>query len=69
MYREPELAKQELITEMSSESDSEPPDSPLDASVRLYPIKPRPVLQRRNTITGASPVSVRPSQAIEQVRH
>lgn len=58
---------QETEIETSSSSDSEPLDSPLETSGRVYPLKPRPVLQRRNTITGASPTSKRPHQAIEQV--
>ncbi|XP_023021826.2 connector enhancer of ksr [Leptinotarsa decemlineata] len=52
-------------TELTS-SDSEPPDSPLDANCRMYPLKPRPILQRRNTITGATPTNKRPYPSIEQ---
>ncbi|KAG5898199.1 hypothetical protein JTB14_005579 [Gonioctena quinquepunctata] len=55
----------DVETEMSS-SDSEPPDSPLDANCRMYPLKPRPILQRRNTITGATPTNKRPYPSIEQ---
>lgn len=35
-------------------------------SSRVYPLKPRPVLQRRNTITGAIPFYRTPSVSIEQ---
>lgn len=56
----------DVETELSS-SDSEPPDSPLDVTCRMYPLKPRPILQRRNTITGATPTSKRPYPSIEQV--
>ncbi|KAJ8946682.1 hypothetical protein NQ318_019997 [Aromia moschata] len=55
----------DIETELSS-SDSEPPDSPLDVSGRMYPLKPRPILQRRNTITGATPTNKRPYPSIEQ---
>ncbi|XP_030757518.1 LOW QUALITY PROTEIN: uncharacterized protein LOC115883312 [Sitophilus oryzae] len=33
---------------------------------RMYPIKPRPILQRRNTITGTTPTNKRPNTSIEQ---
>uniref|UniRef100_A0A1Y1M4E1 Connector enhancer of kinase suppressor of ras 2 n=1 Tax=Photinus pyralis TaxID=7054 RepID=A0A1Y1M4E1_PHOPY len=62
----PVVQQSETETEISSSSDSETLDSPLDGSRRVYPLKPRPVLQRRNTVTGASPTSKRPQQAIEQ---
>ncbi|XP_050502012.1 uncharacterized protein LOC114337798 isoform X1 [Diabrotica virgifera virgifera] len=52
-------------TELSS-SDSEPPDSPLDSSCRMYPLKPRPILQRRNTISGGTPTNKRAHPSIEQ---
>ncbi|XP_056638089.1 uncharacterized protein LOC130446068 isoform X1 [Diorhabda sublineata] len=52
-------------TELSS-SDSEPPDSPLDSSCRMYPLKPRPILQRRNTISGGTPTNKRAYPSIEQ---
>ncbi|KAJ8920841.1 hypothetical protein NQ315_015633 [Exocentrus adspersus] len=55
----------DVETELSS-SDSEPPDSPLDVTCRMYPLKPRPILQRRNTITGATPTNKRPYPSIEQ---
>ena len=60
---------EETDAEMSSESDSEAPDSPLENSGRLYTIKPRAglQLQRRNTITGISPTITRSSHEIEQV--
>ncbi|XP_049822493.1 uncharacterized protein LOC109594029 isoform X2 [Aethina tumida] len=51
--------------ESTSSSDSEPPDSPIDGEGRMYPLKPRPILQRRNTITGATPTSKRPYLPIE----
>ncbi|RZC38913.1 uncharacterized protein BDFB_001973 [Asbolus verrucosus] len=56
----------DVDTELSSSDDSEPPDSPLDGSGRMYPLKPRPILQRRNTITGATPTSKRPYPSVEQ---
>lgn len=56
----------DVETELSS-SDSEPPDSPLDGPCRMYPVKPRSILQRRNTITGATPTSKRPYPSFEQV--
>lgn len=55
--------------ELSSSDDSEPPDSPLDGSGRMYPLKPRPILQRRNTITGATPTTKRPYPSVEQVNN
>lgn len=51
----------------SSDSDSEPPDSPLER-LRMYPVKPRPILQRRNTITGTTPTNKRPVTSIAEVR-
>ncbi|XP_018336617.1 uncharacterized protein LOC108745062 isoform X2 [Agrilus planipennis] len=62
----PTTENTELELESSSSSDSEPLDSPLVGTGRVYPLKPRPVLQRRHTITGASPISKRPYQAFEQ---
>lgn len=59
---------QDVENEELSSSDSEPPDSPLDGSCRVYPLKPRPILQRRNTITGSTPTNKRPYPSIEQVR-
>ncbi|CAH1971610.1 unnamed protein product [Acanthoscelides obtectus] len=55
----------DIETELSS-SDSEPPDSPLDGSCRMYPLKPRPILQRRNTISGATPTNKRPYPSLDQ---
>ncbi|XP_044267654.1 uncharacterized protein LOC123013286 [Tribolium madens] len=52
--------------ELSSSDDSEPPDSPLDGSGRMYPLKPRPILQRRNTITGPLPTSKTPYPYMEK---
>ncbi|EFA03078.1 uncharacterized protein cnk [Tribolium castaneum] len=52
--------------ELSSSDDSEPPDSPLDGSGRMYPLKPRPILQRRNTITGPIPTSKTPYPYMEK---
>lgn len=52
----------------SSDSDSEPPDSPLER-LRMYPVKPRPILQRRNTITGTTPTNKRPVTSIAEVRN
>ncbi|KAH1014052.1 hypothetical protein HUJ04_002948 [Dendroctonus ponderosae] len=49
-----------------SSSDSEPPDSPLEGNFRMYPVKPRPILQRRNTITGTTPTNKRPTTSIEE---
>ncbi|XP_044742809.1 uncharacterized protein LOC123305220 [Chrysoperla carnea] len=46
-----------------SDSDGSPPQS---LCPRVYPLKPRPVLQRRNTITGAIPFYRAPSISIEQ---
>ncbi|KAK4879133.1 hypothetical protein RN001_007279 [Aquatica leii] len=63
---QPVVPQSETETEISSSSDSESLDSALDGNRRVYPLKPRPVLQRRNTVTGASPTSKRPQQAIEQ---
>ncbi|KRT84398.1 PDZ domain-containing protein [Oryctes borbonicus] len=58
---------QELETESSSDNDTDTPDSPLnESSPTLFPLKSRPVLQRRNTITGASPTSMKPYPGIEQ---
>lgn len=65
--RLPPAIEQEELPELSSSSDSETPDSPLDGGLRMYPLKPRRVLQRRNTITGATPTSKRPYPKIEQV--
>ncbi|XP_076269271.1 connector enhancer of ksr isoform X2 [Rhynchophorus ferrugineus] len=47
-------------------SDSEAPDSPLEGSFRMYPVKPRSIPQRRNTITGTTPTNKRPTTSIEQ---
>lgn len=33
----------------------------------MYPVKPRPILQRRNTITGTTPTNKRPTTSIEEV--
>lgn len=69
-FRAPEVAveiKLDVEAEELSSSDSEPPDSPLDGSCRVYPLKPRPILQRRNTITGSTPTNKRPYPSIEQV--
>jgi connector enhancer of kinase suppressor of Ras 2 len=63
----PVIEPPDVETELSSSDDSEPPDSPLDGSGRMYPLKPRPILQRRNTITGATPTSKRPYPSLEQV--
>ncbi|XP_060516788.1 uncharacterized protein LOC132696152 [Cylas formicarius] len=62
---EEDLETQDVGVELSS-SDSEPPDSPLDVNCRMYPLKPRPILQRRNTITGTTPTSKRPYASIDQ---
>lgn len=51
----------------SSESEFGNPSSP--NSVRLYLPKPRIPVQRRATITGASPVSKHAPLSLEQVRH
>lgn len=66
-HRLPPVSEPQELSESSSSSDSEPPDSPLDGTARMYPLKPRPVLQRRNTITGATPTSKRPYPDIEHV--
>ncbi|KAK9870665.1 hypothetical protein WA026_008227 [Henosepilachna vigintioctopunctata] len=60
----------DLETEISeSDSDLEsPPDSPLDGSSRMYPLKPRPILQRRNTFTGGTSSSSLPFFSFEQCR-
>lgn len=68
MFRLAPIVQQPPL-ESESSSDSEPPDSPLESQGRVYPLKPRPVLQRRNTITGASPTSKRPHHSIEQVKN
>ncbi|KAK9737317.1 Connector enhancer of kinase suppressor of ras [Popillia japonica] len=58
---------QELESESSSDNDTDTPDSPLnEPPATLFPLKSRPVLQRRNTITGASPTSTKPYPGIEQ---
>lgn len=60
---------EELGTESSSDNDTDTPDSPLiEPAPSLFPLKSRPVLQRRNTITGASPTSTKPYPGIEQVK-
>ncbi|KAL3281327.1 hypothetical protein HHI36_004538 [Cryptolaemus montrouzieri] len=54
-----------------SESDSDigsSPDSPLDSGSRMYPLKPRPILQRRNTFTGGTSTSSLPFFSFEQCR-
>lgn len=64
------LRSEEEISNVEAElssSDSEPPDSPLEGSFRMYPVKPRPILQRRNTITGTTPTNKRPTTSIEEV--
>lgn len=51
-----------------SDTDIDPPDTELVEPATLYPpIKSRRGLQRRNTITGASPTS-KSYPGIEQVR-
>lgn len=67
VFRVPPVSEPQELSESSSSSDSETPDSPLDVSGRIYPLKPRPVLQRRNTITGTTPTSKRPYPDIEHV--
>lgn len=52
--------------ESDSGSECETPDSPLENSGRMIPFKPRSVLQRRNTITGATPTNKQSSHEIEQ---
>lgn len=66
--RIPPVTEPPELPELSSSSDSETPDSPLDGGLRMYPLKPRRVLQRRNTITGATPTSKTPYPKIEQVK-
>lgn len=70
-FRAPEISVEIFNGEDNyqlSSSDSETPDSPLDGSCRVYPLKPRPILQRRNTITGSTPTNKRPYPSIDQVR-
>ncbi|KAI4464640.1 connector enchancer of kinase suppressor of ras [Holotrichia oblita] len=58
---------QELESESSSDNDTDTPDSPLnEPPATLFPLKSRPVLQRRNTITGASPTSTKPYQELSR---
>ncbi|XP_043218684.1 nascent polypeptide-associated complex subunit alpha, muscle-specific form-like isoform X2 [Amphibalanus amphitrite] len=69
----PEALEAELTPQPSSDSDSEAflPEAGSAAasptSVRHYLPKPRPTLQRRATVTGASPTSRRPPASIEQL--
>ncbi|CAH0556503.1 unnamed protein product [Brassicogethes aeneus] len=59
------LTVEPVDKETVSSSDSEPSDGSLDGESRMYPLKPRPILQRRNTITGVTPTSKRPYLPIE----
>lgn len=63
MFRKPTTENRDLETETSGESDCEGPDSPLDGGRRLYPIKPRPLIQRRHTIAVTTATSIRLSAA------
>nr|XP_022908105.1 uncharacterized protein LOC111419521 [Onthophagus taurus] len=63
----PAPAITELESDSSSDNDMDPPDSPLDGPRTLYPMKSsRPVLQRRNTISGATPSNQKAYPGLEQ---